>query len=188
MPARAARRMHCVRHNFSRYRVAVGSSLARAAKKLLRVDHFAWIRRASVLLVLIILLLAVRHLAWRNASAGLLLTASPTEDRDSWKISPSSIAGMGVHATRSLQRGTSLGPCVVRATQGAIAVPEITAMGLMVNHASSPSNTAVLAHRPGGHALELELVLVRDLRKGEEVTTDYFISPAFIALPMPWWR
>lgn len=184
--ARVARRMHWVHHNFSRYKVAVGSRLARAAKKLLRLDHFAWIRRASVLLALVILLLAVRHLAWRNASAGLLLTSTPTEDRDSWKISPSSIAGMGVHATRSLRRGTSLGPCVVWTDTGAIAVPQITAMGAMVNHASNPS--AVLAHRPGGHALELELVLVRDLRKGEEVTTDYFISPAFIALPMPWWR
>lgn len=168
--------------------VAWRSKLARAAKKLLRLDHFAWMRRASVLLVLLILLLAARHLAWHNASAGLLLISSPIEDRDSWNISPSSIAGMGIHASRPLRRGASLGPCVVWTDTGAITVPQITAMGAMVNHAASPSNTAVLAHRPGGDALELELVLVRDLRKGEEVTTDYLISPAFIALPMPWWR
>jgi hypothetical protein len=181
MPTCVVRRIHCVRRNLSRGWVAV-------AKELLKLDHFAWILRASALLMLILLLLTVRHAAWRNASAGLLLTSAPTEDRDSWSISPSSIAGMGVHATRPLRRGASLGPCVVWTDTGVIAVPEITAMGAMVNHATSPSNTAVLAHRPGGHALELELVLVRDVSNGEEVTTDYFVSPAFIALPMPWWR
>jgi hypothetical protein len=181
MGSRGRRIVHCVRRNFSRYPT-------KATEKILRLDHFAWMRRASVLLVLVLLLLAVRHLMWSHASAGLLLASTPIEGQDSWTVSPSSIAGMGVHAARPLQRGASLGPCVVWKRSGTIPVPEITAMGAMINHAASPSNTAVLARRPGAHALDLELVLLRDVDRGEEVTSDYIMSPAFIALPMPWWR
>ena len=60
-------------------------------------------------------------------------------------------------------------------------------MGSMINHASTPHNTAILAHRGGSRSSDLELVLLRDLKSGEEVTSDYLISPAFIALPLPWW-
>jgi hypothetical protein len=188
MIKRAQRRsQHCMRRTIPRYRAAAVSALAGAPDKIMRLDHFAWVRRAGTLLAVLVFLLAVRQFLWHRASAGLLLAGTPVEPDDSWTLSPSRIAGIGIHAARHLRRGASLGPSVVWTQDGALAVPSITEMGSMVNHASTPHSTAILAHRTGSRSSDLELVLLRDLGPGEEVTSDYLVSPAFIALPMPWW-
>lgn len=108
-----ARRSHCIRRTIPRCRAAAVSALAAVPEKVLRLDHFFWVRRAGSLLLLLVFLLSVRHLLWYRASAGLLLATTAIEAADSWTVSPSSIAGVGVHATRPLKRGASLGPSVV---------------------------------------------------------------------------
>ena len=150
-----------------------------------------WQWRFTRLLLLLLLLLLLRHLAWLRATSGMrLLSDAPV--RNEWQISDSKIQGQGIHITSDMRRGESLGIVVNWASGPWAPRPHVVPPGPHVNHAWNPS--AILSHRefaavaPKSHTpAPLELVLVRDLKSGEEVTTNYLISPCFIALPAPWW-
>lgn len=166
-------------------RAAAVSILHALHIRVMAVDHFRWARVCVRLLLLILMLCAVRHIAWARASREVLHARSPVSN--SWEVSRSEIQGVGLHVTSPVTAGTSLGPCI---TWSRHLVAKIETLGLHVNHAWNP--TAILAYRPSATPGEagsstLELVLLRDLRNGEEVTSNYLVSPAFIALPNPWW-
>ena len=133
-------------------------------------------------------------------------------------VGPSSVHGVGLHTTTKLQRGTSLGKCVTWSVAGLLPRPKIERVGLHVNHSWRPNAILASRHSPNADASTgaihtsssasamamggtgtgtgtgtppvLELILLRDLEAGEEVTSNYLLSPVFIALPWPWpiWR
>ena len=104
--------------------------------------------------------------------------------------------GVGLHVTRVLPRGTSLGVCVTWSQQEMLPRPKIEELGLHVNHSWRPNaSLAACISGSGSEAASglpaaLELILLRDLGAGEEGTSNYLLSPIFIALPWPWpiWR
>lgn len=172
---------------------AVVAALSALQRRLLHADHALWQARFGRALALLLVFVLLRHTAWHRASAPLKLAANAPV-RSEWAIGPSNIQGQGVHVTADMRRGESLGPCVTWSGAQLLARPQIFGLGPWINHSWLGSATLAYRETTGttqqgrqqNHG-ELELVLLRDLHAGEEVTSNYLISPSFIALPMPWW-
>ena len=167
-------------------RPAAVAMLAGLQTKALVMDQLSWVGERLVL-ALVVLCFA-RHMAWKRASQRALPAdeaAPPVAASDCWAVEPSRIEGLGLHLTADLAKGTSLGD-VVRWSVSALPQPSVQRLGRHVNHSGHP-NAILVSVRRGGQET-LELVLLRDVEAGEEITSSYLLSPAFIALPYPWWR
>lgn len=88
-------------------------------------------------------------------------------------ITKSPIHGYGVFAKTSLERGTNMG----RVTNP---YPKVTAMGKKINHSYEPNCS--LLYIGDRH----ELLTLKDIRKGEELTLDYDFCPGFLGADIAW--
>lgn len=92
-------------------------------------------------------------------------------------IKPSPIHGRGVFTFTSIPKHTLLG-VVVNSDR------EITSIGSMINHSSTPSTRMIYDYTTRCYWL----ISNRDIEKDEELTADYRYTPDFISKPDPMWN
>lgn len=99
-----------------------------------------------------------------------------------YKIDKSNIHGIGVFSTRRINKDDIIGvPLYMRY----IIFPVITEdIGRKINHSYEPNSYL----RKDSNGAKWDLVAIKDIAKGKEITINYNDTPWFIDNAMPWYK
>ena len=179
----------CVKMRITPAVMVVGRPRALARRRMLK--PFVWVRRLTLCLCFSFALLGWKQNRWRAVEHELLgrvAAVTPASGASAFAVRDSAIAGQGVFATRALRAGENLGAALLwRADRWS---PESTTLGGKVNHAPAERATCTVVERrapSSSSGAAYDLVALRAVAAGEELTASYYATPFFVELPAPWW-